>query len=218
MYSTSELQARKKASVFKPAIDESILKIATWAGVDTDRVESLLDSLNANRYSAFEYLYTAMRKVKSVLFIERVEAQMKFGWSKYLFNNPEQQHLYVGESEYDYDPSDLEAEDYAVVLENYPDKAHAALKQNRFWGGHNADVVGIWVTKEGIERVFHANAAAFNILGEDAIDFIEKIVENDFSGDPAGSDEDDDDDDIESIAQTASDDDDDDYDEDGDDD
>lgn len=208
MYSTSELQARKKASVFKPLIDEAILKIAAWAGVDTDRVESILDSLNANRYSPFEYLYTAMRKVKSVLFIERVEAQMKFGSAKYLFNNPEQQHLYVGESEYDYDPADLEAEDYAVILENYPDKAHAALKQNHFWGGHNADVMGIWVTKEGIERVFHANATTFTILGEDAIDFIEKIVENDFSGESV-LDEDDDD---ESIAQTATDDEDD-YDE-----
>lgn len=175
---------RKHSSVFKPLIDEYILRIAQWANVDTEKVSNILNQLNAARYSQFEYLYTACRKVKSVLFIERVEVQLNYGYSRQLFNSPEINYVYAGETEYDYDPSDLESEDYAIVLENYPKKSHDALKQDKFWGGNAAEVVGIWKQKDGVEAVYKATPTEFTILGEDAIDYLEQIINAAFGGLP----------------------------------
>ena len=175
---------RKQSSVFKPLIDEYLLRIAQWANVDTEKIANILSQLNAARYTPFEYLYTACRKVKSVLFIERVEVQLNYGYSRQLFNSPEINYVYAGETEYDYDPSDLESEDYAIVLENYPKKAHDALKQDKFWGGNAAEVVGVWRQKDGVEAIYKASPTEFVILGEDAVDYLEQIINNAFNGLP----------------------------------
>jgi hypothetical protein len=167
---------RKKPAVFKPIIDDYFLRIAQWAGVDAERVKKILETLNANRYSGFEYLYTAARKVKSVLFIEKVEAQLNYGYSRQIFNSIDINYVYVGESEYDYDPAELESDDYAVILDNYPSKAAHALRQDKFWGGNVAEVVGVWLTKEGLECVYKATPKEFVILGADPIDYFEQVI------------------------------------------
>jgi len=177
-----DLSERSKAYNFKPLIDEQILQIARWAKIDTQRVKDVLKLLNASRYTPFEYLYTALRKVKPILFIERVDAQLEYPFARFLFNSPEQQHVFVGETEYDYDPAELEAEDYAVILENYPKEAHLALKQSSYWGGKDETVVGVWLGKDRIERVYLATPTSFTLLAEDAVDFIEKIVAANFAG------------------------------------
>lgn len=176
---------RKKPAVFKPIIDEYFLRIAQWASVDTARVASILTPLNAARYTGFEYLYMAARKVKIALFIEKVEVQLNYGYSRQLFNSPDLNYVYAGETEYDYDPSDLESDDYAVVLENYPPKAAAALRQDKFWGGAAAEVAGVWLTKEGVERVYKASPAEFVLLGEDPIDYFEQVIKKSFGDLPA---------------------------------
>jgi hypothetical protein len=175
---------RSRPQHFKPLIDKSIEKIAAWAGVDTKKIQSVLSLLSAQRYSGFEYLYNAMRKVKPLIFIEKVETRLTFGWSKHLFNNPEQEHIYVGETIYDYDEADLESEQYAIVLEDYPKAAHAALKQNTFWGGSGAEVAGVWTNRDGVETIYVASPKKFEILAEDAVDFIEKIIEKSFKDSP----------------------------------
>jgi hypothetical protein len=175
---------RSRPQNFKPLIDKSIEKIAAWAGVDTKKIQSVLSLLSAQRYSGFEYLYNAMRKVKPLIFIEKVEIRLTFGWSKHLFNNPEQEHIYVGETIYDYDEADLESEQYAIVLEDYPKDAHAALKQNTFWGGSGAEVAGVWTNREGVETIYVASPKKFEILAVDAVDFIEKIIEKSFKDSP----------------------------------
>jgi hypothetical protein len=167
---------RKKPAIFKPIIDDYFLRIAQWAGVDAERVKKILETLNANRYTSFEYLYTAARKVKSVLFIEKVEAQLNYGYSRQLFNSVELNYVYVGESEYDYDPAELETDDFAVILDNYPKKAAPALRQDKFWGGNLAEIVGIWLTKEGVECVYKATPKEFVVLGEDPIDYLEQVI------------------------------------------
>ncbi len=177
-----DLLARSKAYNFKPLIDEQILQIARWAKIETDKVSELLKLLNASRYTAFEYLYIALRKVKPILFIERVDAQLEYPFARFLFNSPEQQHVFVGETEYDYDPAELEAEDYAVILENYPKEAHSALKQSSYWGGKDATVVGVWLGKDKAEQIYLATPNSFAILAEDAVDFIRKIVAANFAG------------------------------------
>jgi hypothetical protein len=176
---------RKKPDVFKPIIDEYFLRIAQWAGVDTTRVANILSLLNAARHTSFEYLYMAARKVKTALFIEKVDVQLTYGYSRQLFNNPELNYVYVGETEYDYDPTDLESDDFAVVLENYPPKAAAALRQDKYWGGAAAEVAGVWRTKDGVERVYKASPAEFVILGEDPIDYFEQVIKKSFGDLPA---------------------------------
>jgi hypothetical protein len=177
-----DLSERSKAYNFKPLIDEQILQIARWAKIETQRVKDILNLLNASRYSPFEYLYTALRKVKPILFIERVDAQLEYPFARSLFNSSEQQHVFVGETAYDYDPADLEAEDYAIILENYPKEAHLALKQGSYWGGKDENVVGVWLAKDRIERIYLATPTSFHILAEDAVEFIEKIVTANFAG------------------------------------
>lgn len=176
---------RKKSAIFKPIIDDYFLRLAQWAGVDAERVKKILETLNANRYTSFEYLYTAARKVKSVLFIEKVEAQLNYGYSRQLFNSVELNYVYVGESEYDYDPAELESDDFAVILDNYPKKAAPALRQDKFWGGNLAEIAGVWLTKEGLECVYKATPKEFVILGEDPIDYLEQVIAAGFGVLPA---------------------------------
>jgi hypothetical protein len=175
-----DLFERRKAVNFKPLIDEQILQIARWAKIEQHKVTDVLKLLNASRYSPFEYLYTALKKVKPILFIERVDAKLDYPFARSLFNTTEQQHVFVGETQYDYDPAELETEDYAIILENYPKEAHLALRQSSYWGGKDATVVGVWTGKDKIERIYLATPHSFTILANDAVEFIQKIVEANF--------------------------------------
>ncbi len=170
----------RKPAVFKPLIDEYLLRIAQWADVDGERLQRTLQAISAERATPFEYLYNAARKVRNQLFIERVESKLTYGYSRQLFVSGDTNYIFAGESEYDYDPAELESEDYAVVLENYPRAAHKALEQDKIWGGAGAEVVGIFTAKDGIEQIYKATPKEFIILGEDAIDYLEKIIQHGF--------------------------------------
>ena len=61
-------------------------------------------------------------------------------------------------------------------LEYYPEESHECLSQYNYIGGADADVIALW-QREDRTSVCHAHVEGFWILGEDPVDYIEKIAE-----------------------------------------
>jgi hypothetical protein len=176
-----DYEARKRPEVYKPLYGAAFAELARFAGADLEAVQAGLDGIDATQMGPWGYLLAAVSATRPLVFTDKVQEALGSRWARQLWepsNNPPELSLPRDEDEVeDEDGPDLfnEWETERIVAVDYPEKAQEALAQDFFWGGSGADVLGIW-QKDGIAKVFHAHYEGFWILGEDPVDYFEKVV------------------------------------------
>lgn len=163
---------RTSPEVFKPAIDAALVRIARVAAADADAVQRALAGLREGR--AFPYLLGALHALRGLVDVDRLRAAGAGTWLLYFLEGKDAR--YEGHF---LEPEGAGFEDELgqaspIRLEFYPEQAHAALRHQDFVGGQDADVVGLWRLPDGREAIYHAHPEGFSLLGDDAIDFVER--------------------------------------------
>lgn len=167
--------SRNKPEVFKPLIDAELLKLAKYNGADIGKTEKILATVDPKKMGAWGYLTSAIDATRSMVYEGKVAENLGFSWSHQLFEQDmERFPFFAGETENDV-PEDLDFSENPIVLEYYPKESHEALRQDMFVGGADADVIGLWRVEDRT-RVFHAHMEGFEILGEDPVDYLQRIV------------------------------------------
>jgi hypothetical protein len=176
-----DYEARKQPEAYKPLFGAAFAELGRFAGADLEAVQAALDGIDTTGMGPWGYLLAAASATKPLVFNDKVKEALGFRWGRQLWE-PSDIPVFGGmtEDEVERDPDDYETN--YIVAEYYPEEAHEALEQDYFWGGSDADVLGLWI-KDGIAKVFHAHMEGFWILGEDPIDFFEKIVAQIVGGD-----------------------------------
>lgn len=161
--------ARREPSVFKPLIDAALLRIGKKAGVE-DELVKLLGSLEAPPGGGpWTYLMDAIR------------AAQPLGLAKVVPNGEWAHYFLSGEHEsYEGHTTHRDEDDDGSIsfvnVRNYPREARPALRQGHFVGGYDADVIAMWRRADGRYSPCHAHMEGFWLLGQDAIDFIERAA------------------------------------------
>lgn len=173
---------RTKPEIFKPLIDGAWVEMAEIVGADQGKVRDVLnkiplESLQDGNSTSFRYLKVTAGNLRGIIFTEKAEALLRNTWFKHIIREPvNEPPVYGGETEDEFNAEDASEDDNPVFLEHYPEESHEALRQNLYIGGYDADVLGLWSTESGV-KIFHAHPEGFWILGEDAIDWLTKTVE-----------------------------------------
>jgi hypothetical protein len=173
-------KARQKPEVFKPMIDEALLRIARVANVDEDAVSARLGEVEPGGDS-WHYLYEqALPAVSEILYTDQLDELFEDagnGWGQMLFSQDLDGELFatrcVATAAEDDDP-----DEYPVVLEYYPQIAHECLKQENYVGGQDDAIVALWKREDrtSICVAWATEEEEMDILGEDTIDWIESIA------------------------------------------
>lgn len=167
---------RKKPDVFKPMIDEALMRIARAVGADEDAVASKLADLDPEG-GPWNYLSReSTPAVRDLLVNDTLREVMPYDRGTKLLDNTLDQHLEAFdwvETEADVEP---DAWSRPVVLEYYPEESLECLRQGMYVGGADADIIALW-DRGDRHSICHAHMEGFWILGEDPVDWIEKIAD-----------------------------------------
>lgn len=172
---TPDYRARQKPEQFKPLIDAALARLASLSGAALTLAEV------SEGTGPWGYLTEAIAQNRAALTGPKVRAALgEHTWYDQFLTGHLADNLNAGsviDSEDDLDPEDDYDPDAApVVLAYYPAAAHACLRQELFIGGADADLFALW-PREDRTSVCHAHMEGFWILGEDPIDFIERIAD-----------------------------------------
>ncbi len=177
---TIDYRARKNPDVFKPLIDVALSRIARVGG----RSFTPPDAVEAGT-GPWGYLNAAAAAGRSSLTSEAVaKALGEHSWSHQFLLGKLAEHFTsydVVETEAEAsggggeDDEDFGSDDRPVVLEYYPKESWECLRQGNFIGGADADVFALW-QREDRTSVCHAHMEGFWTLGEDPVDYIERIA------------------------------------------
>ena len=151
--------ARQSPDVFKPLIDGALLRIAEKAGAEETTRAALAGLDPYSQPRGWDYLVQALAVIREALLTETVERSLEGEWFLAFLRGR------VGE--------DLEE---PLDLACYPDAAKSCLKQREVVARVDSDVVALWSRKDGRVSVCHAHPEAFQVLGEDASDFVERAA------------------------------------------
>ena len=152
-------EERKQPNVYKPLIDEALIRIVEATGGDVDEARQALDEVEHDGTS-FEYLNDhAVPAVSSFVDLEVVQERIPHRWGKSLLEGKFEAGTMLFPN-----------------IEFYPEDSKEFLHQQNFIGGYDADVVGLW-DRDDRQSICHAHMEGFWILGEDAIDFVEKTAD-----------------------------------------
>lgn len=175
---TIDYHARKQPAVYKPLIDAALDRIAKVGGRTFTPPESI-----APGTGPWGYLTTAVAVGKDDLTTGAVRAMLgEYHWSYRFLLGRLAEHLTAfetveteedaqgGDDDEDWDPDGR-----PIVLAYYPEEARACLRQENFVGGADADVFALW-ERDDRTSVCHAHMEGFWILGEDPVDYIERIA------------------------------------------
>ncbi|MBW2703622.1 MAG: hypothetical protein JRF33_22630 [Deltaproteobacteria bacterium] len=167
--------ARKAPEVYKPLFDAEFAKLAELAGADLAAVQKLLDEIKLEGRGPWGYLTGGVSATAALLFNDKLKDALGYTWVRQLWEPSDQFAMFGGmtEDEVERDPDDYDTN--YIVAEYYPEESREALAEDNYWGGGDADVVGLWV-KDGVAKVYHAHMEGFWILGEDPVDFLQKEV------------------------------------------
>lgn len=173
--SNIDYAARKNPEAYKPLLDAEFAKLVELVGGDKAEVQKHLDSIDTEGCRPWDYLTSGINATKKIIFTEKLQEALGYSWTKHLWQAGDQYTCFGGMSEDDFeqDPDDFETN--YIIGEYYPEESHEALQQDDFWGGSDADVVGLW-SKDAITKIFRAHMEGFWILGEDPVDFFQKEV------------------------------------------
>lgn len=165
----TDYAARREPGVFKPLIDGALLRIGRKVGVD-DKLSLVLGALEAPPGSGpWTYLMAAITAARPL----GLDKAIRDGeWAHYFLGG--QHESYEGHTTYR-DEDDDGSVPY-VNLRHYPAEARPALKQGTFVGGYDADVIALWRRADGRYSPCHAHPEGFWLLGQDAIEFVERAA------------------------------------------
>jgi hypothetical protein len=175
---TIDYAARRRPEIFKPLVDAALSRIAA------------VDARTFTPPAAVEpgtgpwgYLEAAVAAGRADLTTLAVgNALGEHSWGHRFLLGKLAEHLTAfeaveteeeaagGDDEEDFDP-----EGRPIVLAYYPEESHECLRQGHFVGGADADVIALWQRADRTS-VCHAHMEGFWILGEDPVDFIERIA------------------------------------------
>ncbi len=184
---------KNTAEYYKPLIDEAILQLVKYNEGQVEEAREILKGLktntivemendffntasqegflkfmeeNASEISALGYLKKSMYKLKKYLNDGKLKPKLENEWINVLF----EPGRYFDDSE----ESIQEIRDN-LVLKNYPQEGWEALQQEDYLVVEDADFLGVW-KRSGRESIYHAHPEGFWVLGDDPVDWIEKVV------------------------------------------
>jgi hypothetical protein len=176
---TIDYAARRRPEIFKPLVDAALSRIAAVGG----RTFTPPAEVEAGT-GPWGYLDAAVTAGRADLTTVAVaNALGEHTWNHQFLLGKLAEHFTsydVVETEEDAAGGDDEEEDFGfegrpVVLSYYPEESHECLRQAHFVGGADADVIALWKRADRTS-VCHAHMEGFWILGEDPVDFIERIA------------------------------------------
>jgi hypothetical protein len=180
----TDYEARIQPEVYRPLIDEALVRIAERSGGDVPAVRRTLERIGPETPSTqWSYLTRALRDIREHLLTEPVKEVGKHNWFLYFLEGRDAD--YHGHSLIDPDEDAPESPDGdesasgrpVAYLEYYEEEAWECLRQRAFVGGYDADVVALWTREDGRVSVCHAHPEGFWILGEDAAEFAMKFAD-----------------------------------------
>ncbi|AWV91253.1 hypothetical protein [Bradymonas sediminis] len=173
--------ARKTPEIYKPMIDAALLRLARVAGADDEAVSVTLADLKVEPGTGpWGYLtQAAIPAIRSSLTTEALQTALgPYSWNFSLLKGTLADNLQAFDYVETQDEVEIDYEDpwgSPVVLEYYPEESHECLRQVNYIGGSDADIIALW-RRADRTSICHAHMEGFWILGEDPIDWIEKIA------------------------------------------
>ncbi|MCH2043612.1 MAG: hypothetical protein MK212_05680 [Saprospiraceae bacterium] len=165
---------RLSPEVYKPIVDNLLIKFSQYLTTDTNALKKILAELIAEG-SSWEYTLEALKKTRPYIYTEVVQSKLQYEWGNTLLSSNKEEEE---DEEEDWDEDEEEDWDINDVdLNDYPEESHEAIQQETFWVCEDADITGIWKQANEVEKIYHAHMEGFWILGEDAIDFLEKSIQ-----------------------------------------
>lgn len=166
---------RKDADVYKPLIDDALLRIASAVGADTDAIEGTLSEQSPDEEtSQWRYANDILAEIRDDLVTDDFTGAAPQKWAKNLVDGSAGDNLNsmsCVETAADRDPDPM-AFFKPIVLEYYPEESHECLRQEHYVDGTDADVIALW-SREDRTSVCHAHMEGFWTLGEDVADWLE---------------------------------------------
>lgn len=138
-------------------------------------MQKKLDEIKLEDRGPWGYLTEGISTTSALLFNEKLKKAMGTAWIRQLWEPSDQYAVFGGNTEDEVEQDEDDYDTNYIIAEYYPEEAHEALEQDNYWGGSDADVLGLWV-KDGIAKVYHAHIEGFWILAEDPVDFFQKEV------------------------------------------
>lgn len=181
--------ARKLPEIFKPLIDAALLRIAHAAGADTNAVQERLDELvpklglnvlhKRDTSRPWHYLrYQATPAIADLILTDRFNEALGHHYTTSLLNGAFGEYLETADWVTTKEELDDERywDSYPVVLEYFPPESHECLKQGYYVDGvDGTEVLALW-DRGDRHSVCRVLRQGFFILGEDSVDWIEKIA------------------------------------------
>jgi hypothetical protein len=175
---TIDWETRKQPEIYKPLIDEALLRIARASGGDEAKTSEILEA-QAPDGGPWTYLNDVVPEVRDSIVTDALSEVMQGQWAFQFLEGTIDRYLetwdYV-ESADDYQPDPMSMGGMPVILEYYPEESHECLRQCHYIGGADADIIALW-DREDRTSVCHAHMEGFWILGEDPADYIENIAD-----------------------------------------
>jgi hypothetical protein len=172
----TDYAARRRPEIFKPLVDAALSRIAAVGGRAFTRPAAVESGTGP-----WGYLDAAVAAGRADLTTVAVgKALGEHSWGHQFLLGKLAEHLTAVEAvETEEDAAgDDDEEGFGgrpIVLAYYPEESHECLRQGNFVGGADADVIALWQRADRTS-VCHAHMEGFWILGEDPIDFIERIA------------------------------------------
>ena len=152
-----DFENRKDPAIYRPRINEALLRIVKATNGDVNAARDALDTI---KYEGTSWGYLndkAVPLVSEFINLKIVNEKIPYSWGKALL----EQTLGVPTA--------------YPEIEYYPEEAIACLEQENYIGGYDADIIALW-DRGDRESICHAHMEGFWVLGEDAIDFVEKTA------------------------------------------
>jgi hypothetical protein len=169
----TDFAQRTDPAVFRPLIHQELLRIARAVDADEAALARKLTALSARGHAVgrtqWEYLLSALDVARPHLWNDTTRERFAGDWFGYFLEGRHKKyvpHRLVLDTDEDGDGGG-----HAVFLESHDEIARPCLRQERFVGGYDADVVALWRRKGGYESVCHSHPEGFWLLGRDAAEF-----------------------------------------------
>lgn len=171
-----EVARHHAPDLYRPLIDAELLRLVELAGASREEALRALADLDASALDAWHYLQAAVRTLRPLIWHDRLRERLRGSWGFALFEPGDDVPFSCVETADELPPDDENLGVQPVVIERYPIEAHEALRQEHYWAG-NSDGTVVGVVHDGsVARIYYAHPDRFELLGHDAVEFIQRVV------------------------------------------